>query len=60
MALGTLRHGFDDRCRPDPGQARLGAGGAIDPLGVSTARAATGRARHEERPQTAKLGGGIV
>ena len=58
MALATLRHGFETDVGPILATARLRAGGAIDPIGVY--RASGYRARKEqERPQTAKLGGGI-
>ncbi len=59
MALATLRHGFETDVGPIVATARLRSGGAIDPVGVF--RASGYRARkHAERPQTAKLGGGIV
>lgn len=59
LALATLRQGFETDVGPIAATARLRAGGAIDPIGVY--RASGYRARKEaERPQTAKLGGGIV
>lgn len=59
MALATLRYGFETDVGPIVATARLRSGGAIDPVGVF--RASGYRARkHAERPQTAKLGGGIV
>ena len=59
MALGTLRYGFETDVGPIVATARLRAGGAIDPLGVFRASGYRA-AKHAERPQTAKLGGGIV
>ncbi|MFZ1429634.1 MAG: L-rhamnose catabolism isomerase [Geminicoccaceae bacterium] len=59
MALATLRYGFETDVGPIVATARLRSGGAIDPVGVF--RGSGYRARkHAERPQTAKLGGGIV
>jgi L-rhamnose isomerase/sugar isomerase len=59
MALTTLRHGFETDVGPILATARLRAGGAVDPVGVY--RASGYRARKDaERPQVAKLGGGIV
>jgi L-rhamnose isomerase / sugar isomerase len=59
MGLGTLQQAFTTDVAPILATARLRAGGAIDPIGVYRAsgyRAAKGA----ERPQPAKLGGGIV
>ncbi len=59
MALATLRHGFETDVGPIVATARLRSGGAIDPVGAF--RASGYRAKKDaERPQTAKLGGGIV
>jgi L-rhamnose isomerase/sugar isomerase len=59
LALATLQHAFTTDVAPILATARLRAGGAIDPIGVY--RESGYRARKEaERPQAAKLGGGIV
>jgi L-rhamnose isomerase/sugar isomerase len=59
LALATLQHAFTTDVAPILATARLRAGGAIDPIRVY--RESGYRARKEaERPQAAKLGGGIV
>jgi L-rhamnose isomerase/sugar isomerase len=59
LALATLQRAFTTDVAPILATARLRAGGAIDPIGVY--RESGYRARKEaERPQAAKLGGGIV
>ena len=59
MALATLQHGFRPTSAPILATARLRAGGAIDPIGVYRASGYRA-AKDAERPQAAKLGGGIV
>jgi L-rhamnose isomerase/sugar isomerase len=59
LALAELQRAFTTDVAPILATARLRAGGAVDPLGVY--RASGYRARKDaERPQVAKLGGGIV
>ena len=59
MALGELQRAFTTDVGPILATARLRAGGAVDPIGVYRA---SGYRKHKdaERPQVAKLGGGIV
>ena len=59
QALGVLKQAFQTDVGPILAEARVRSGGAVDPLAAY--RASGYRARkHEERPQTASLGGGIV
>lgn len=59
MALETLKRAFGTDVEPILATARVRAGGAVDPLAVY--RASGYRTRKDaERPQEAKLGGGIV
>jgi L-rhamnose isomerase/sugar isomerase len=59
MALETLKRAFGTDVEPILASARVRAGGAADPL--ATYRASGYRAKKDaERPQEAKLGGGIV
>ncbi len=59
LAIGALKQAFQTDVGPILAEARLRSGGALDPLAVY--RASRYRARkHEERPQTASFGGGIV
>ena len=59
MALAELQRAFTTDVVPILATARLRAGGAIDPIGVYRASGYRA-AKHAERPQEAKLGGGIV
>jgi L-rhamnose isomerase / sugar isomerase len=59
MALASLQRAFTSDAAPILATARVRSGGATDPVGVY--RASGYRARKDtERPQAAKLGGGIV
>ena len=59
MALATLKAAFETDVGPLIATARQRAGGAIDPVAAYRASGYR-RHKHEERPQEAKFGGGIV
>ena len=59
QALAALKQAYQTDVGPILAEARLRAGGALDPLAVYRASGYRER-KHQERPQTASLGGGIV
>src|SRR4029450_3908812 len=59
MALGALKQAFQTDVGPILAEVRLRSGGALEPLAVYRAFGYRAR-KHDERPQTASLAGGIV